>query len=89
MVLEIDNRGVVDLINSFSVGGRTRHIDIKQCFLQELKESKQLIVEWIPGSENNVDIFTKNLDGPLFKKYAEQLLGEGVLNRDTPSKGGV
>ncbi len=45
MVLEIDNRGTVDLINSFSVGGRTRHIDVKQCFLQELKESKQLIVE--------------------------------------------
>ncbi len=77
------------LINSFSVGGCTRHIDVKQCFLQELKETKQLIVEWIPGSENNADMFTKNLDGPLFKKYAEQLLGEGALNRDTPSKGGV
>ncbi len=33
MVLEIDNKGVVDLINSFSVGGCTRHIDAKQCFL--------------------------------------------------------
>jgi hypothetical protein len=30
---------------SFSVGGCTRHIDVKRCFLQELKESKQLIVE--------------------------------------------
>jgi hypothetical protein len=30
---------------SFSVGGHTHHIDVKQCFLQELKESKQLIVE--------------------------------------------
>jgi hypothetical protein len=89
IVLEIDNRGTVDLINSFSVGGRTGHIDVKQCFLRELKESKQMIVEWIPGSENNVDMFMKNLDGPLFKKYAEQLLGEGALNRDTPSKGGV
>ena len=28
MVLEMDNRGAIDLINSFSVGGRTRHIDI-------------------------------------------------------------
>jgi hypothetical protein len=45
MVLEIDNRGAVDLVNSFSVEGRTHHIDVKQCFLQELKESKQLIVE--------------------------------------------
>jgi hypothetical protein len=88
MVLEIDNKGAVDLINSFTVGGRTHHINIKQCFPQELKESKQLIVNWISGSENNADMFTKNLDGPLFKKYAEQLLGKGRLI-NTPSKGGV
>jgi hypothetical protein len=33
MVLEINNKGVVDLINSFSVRGRTHHIDVKQCLL--------------------------------------------------------
>ncbi len=38
--LEIDNKGVIDLINSFSVGGCMRHIDFKQCFLRELKEAK-------------------------------------------------
>jgi len=95
MVLQMDNKGAVDLINSFSVGGRTRHIDVKQCFLRELKESKQLIVNWIPGSENNADMFTKNLDGPLFKKYAELLLGENALGgkggqtSESSSKGGV
>jgi hypothetical protein len=84
MVLEMDNRGAINLINSFSVGGRTRHIDVKQCFLQELKEAKVLVVKWIAGSENEADIFTKNLDGPLFKRYAKLLLGEGALG----SKGG-
>jgi hypothetical protein len=79
MILEMDNKGAVDLINSFSIGGRTRHIDIKQCFLRVLKEVKQLIVNWIPVSENNADMFTKILDGPLFKKYAEMLLGEHAL----------
>ncbi len=49
MKLEINNKGVVDLINSFSIRGRTRHIDIKQCFLRELKEAKQLVVNWISG----------------------------------------
>ena len=81
MILEINNKGAVDIINSFSVGGRTRHIDVRQCFLQELKEAKQLVVNWIPGSENSTDKFTKNLDGLPFKRYAEQLIGEGALNR--------
>ena len=85
MVLEMDNRGAIDLINSFSVGGCTRHIAVKQCFLQELKEAKVLVVKWIAGSENEADMFTKNLDGPLFKRYAEQLLGEGALG----GKGGT
>jgi hypothetical protein len=49
--------------------------------MTELKESKQLIVDWISESENNADMITKNLDGPLFKKYAEQLLGEGALDK--------
>jgi hypothetical protein len=81
MVLEIDNKGAVDLISSFTVGGHTCHIDVKQCFIRELKDSKQLIVNWISGSENNADMFTKNLDGPLFNKYAEQLQGEGMLDK--------
>jgi hypothetical protein len=81
MILEINNKGAVDTINSFSVGGRTRHINVRQCFLRELKEAKQLVVNWIPVSENSADVFTKNLDGPLFKRYAEQLLGEGALDR--------
>ncbi len=78
-ILEMDNKGAVDLINSFSVGGCTHHIAVIQCFLRELKEAKQLIVNWIPGPENNADMFTKNLDGPLFKKYVEMLLGEHAL----------
>jgi hypothetical protein len=48
--------------------------------LQELKEAKVLVVKWIPGSENEADIFTKNLVGPLFKCYAELLLGEGAIS---------
>jgi hypothetical protein len=79
MVLEMDNKGAVDLINSFSVGGHTHHINFKQCFLGEVKEVKQLIVNWIPGSENSTDMFTKNFDGLLFKKYREMLLGEHGL----------
>jgi hypothetical protein len=85
--LEINNKVAVDLISSFSVGGCTHHINVKQFFLRDLKEVKQLMVNGIPGSENSADMFTKNLDGPLFKRYAEQLLGEGALNRNF-KKGG-
>jgi hypothetical protein len=80
IVLEMDNRGVVDLVNSFAVGGQMQQIDVKQCFLQELKEAKVLVVKWMPGSENEADMFMKNLDRPLFQQYAELLQGEGPLS---------
>ena len=34
MELEVDNMGAVHLANNWSVLGRTRHINVRQCFLQ-------------------------------------------------------
>ncbi len=68
MLLKMDNKGAVDLANNLSVGGQTRHVNVWQCFLLELKESKIMDICWIKGSENNEDVFTKNLDGPAFEK---------------------
>jgi len=52
MMLEVDNKGAVDLANNWSVGGRTRHIETRQHFQRDLKEEGILRVTWIPGSEN-------------------------------------
>ncbi len=62
MLLEMDNKGTVFLANNWSIGGHTRHIDVQQCFLWELKESKVMDICWIKGTENNADVFTKNLE---------------------------
>ncbi len=38
MVLKMDNQRVMYLANNWSVGGRTRHIDVRSVFRRELKE---------------------------------------------------
>jgi len=88
MILEMDNRGAVDLANSWSIGGRARHVDVRQCFLQELKESKVLDIHWIKGLENNADVFTKNLDGPAFEKSIRSLVGQDVHMKSYTSEQG-
>ncbi len=65
MILEMDNRGTVDLANNQSIGGRTRHVDVRQCFLRELKESKVLDIHWIKGLENDADACQVNLGKEL------------------------
>jgi hypothetical protein len=76
MVLEMDSQGAVYLANKWSVGGRTRHIDVQSVFLvRELKEARVLVIKWIAGAVNEADIFTKNLDGPAFQQYTRVFTG--------------
>ena len=74
--LLMDNKGSVDLVNGYSCGGRTRHIDVRQYFLRDLKEQGLAEVEWIPGEKNCSDVFTKKLLGPLFEKHAKMFVSE-------------
>jgi hypothetical protein len=87
MLLEMDNKGAVDLANNWSVGGRTRHVDVRQCFLRELKESKIMDIRWVKGTENDTDVFTKNLDGPAFEKCIKTLVGhDAYMKSPYPSE---
>jgi hypothetical protein len=54
MVLNVDNEGAKDLCDNWSVGGRTRQVEVKQMFLRELKESKMIDTNWIPGEEMTI-----------------------------------
>jgi len=76
MVLYIDNKGAVDFCNNWSVAGRTRHIEVKQYFLRELKEMGLIKVVWKSGDEMTSDIFTKNLPGALFEKHGSKFYGK-------------
>ena len=69
MILRVDNKGAHDLAHNWSIGGRTRHVDVRINFLRELKEEGTLVLEWIAGDLNSSDLFTKNLHGPLFYKH--------------------
>ena len=51
MELYIDNKGCFDLINNWSVAGRTRHVDSRKNFLRDLKQNDVIIPIWIPGEE--------------------------------------
>eukprot|EP01082_Thalassiosira_pseudonana_P003604 g3149.t1 g3149 contig12:1513564-1518213(-) len=87
MVLEMDNSGAVDLANSYSVGGRTRHVDVRLYYLRELKEEGLLVIKHIPGENNDADIFTKNTDARTFERHIPSFVGkdEYMVEVPTPS----
>ena len=67
MIVYSDNKGAIDLINGWSVGGGTKHMDCRIMFLRELKENEIIRVLWIPTDENTSDVFTKNVDRKTFE----------------------
>jgi hypothetical protein len=75
MTAEMDNNGVSNLANSWSIGGRTRHVDVRMFFLHELKEKGMVVYIHIPGPENEADIFTKNVDAGTLHRHSIKLCG--------------
>ena len=71
-----DNKGAVDLVNGWFVGGGTKHIDIRLNFLRELKESKVIRVQWIATDKTTSDLHTKNLEQKAFEQHTKVHCGE-------------
>jgi len=76
MVIEVDNKAALDLVNGWSTGGGTKHSEVKVMYLRELKEKGIIRVYWHPTKENESDIYTKNVDNKLFEKHAKKLCCE-------------
>jgi hypothetical protein len=89
MVLEMDNKGAVDLFNGWSVSGNTRHISTRICFIRELKEAGTLNIKWCPGASNAADLFTKNLDRETFEKHAREFIDMDAETEGCSDTGGT
>eukprot|EP00957_Ditylum_brightwellii_P142528 10859033-Ditylum_brightwellii.AAC.1 len=76
MTLYIDNKGVKDSDNNWLIGGRMRHVKVKQYFLQELKEVGLIEIKWKRGEDIRSDIFTKNCNGTTFKRHIPKFVAE-------------
>ena len=61
MILTVDNKGAKDLANNWSVGGRTRHIDVRYYFLRKLKETDLVQMVWQHGVHNCANFVHKEL----------------------------
>ena len=75
MKLYIDNSGANDFCHGWSSGGRTRHIEVKQYFLREMKEEGLIETVWKAGTKQRSDLFTKNLARPLFETHIVHYVG--------------
>jgi len=77
-----DNQSAIRLEKNgrASCGQKSRHIDIRYFFMKDRFESEKISVVYCPTEEMLADFFTKPLQGSLFRKFRDVLLGHCHVN---------
>ena len=72
MTFCMDNKGGVNLFNSWSIAGNTRATSMRLAFICKLKEARILKIEWVQGGNNSADLCAKNLSGSKCEKHVSE-----------------
>ena len=74
MVIHEDNTGAIFLVNNDQVSQRTKHIDTRYKFVQEMAASGRLEVVYVKSEENYADLMTKNVKEVIINKLAYDVM---------------
>jgi hypothetical protein len=82
-ILNQDNQSTIKLSENgrASSGQGTRHINIRYFFITDRIARKEVAIQYCPTKEMVADYFTKPLQGELFYKFRDQIMG--VVPMDT------
>lgn len=72
--IKVDNMGAVHMVDNNSSTARTRHMDVRCKYVNQLQEENLVRVEFIPSEMNCSDIGTKNVTIDLFEKHIKSLI---------------
>ena len=68
-----DNQSTIAVCKNAENTNRTKHIDVKYHFIKEKIQNGEILLKYIPSSDEEADIFTKSLGKTLFVKHRESL----------------
>jgi hypothetical protein len=77
-ILKEDNTGAIFMAKNTAIGQRTKHVDIRYRFVNDMILANDLLVQHIRSGDNPSDLMTKNLPTTLFCKHAETIC-DGML----------
>ena len=60
-VIFVDNQAAIHIVNNNAIGQRTKHIDTRFRFTNDLVNEKRIKVLFVKGDNNYSDLLTKNV----------------------------
>ena len=76
ITIYVDNTGAIYLANNSTVGGRTRHVNIRYHYVRQYIEDGIIKIEFVKSQDNIADAWTKNLSQELFHKHTSKYVKE-------------
>jgi len=72
--VNVDNIGAIFLAENQNSCDLTKHVDIRYHFIRHYIKEGTILIEFVRSSENNSDIFTKNVTSETFNKHVKKLI---------------
>jgi len=69
--VNVDNIGVIFLAENQNSSDCTKHVDIRYHFIRQYIKDGTIMIEFVRSSENDSDIFTKNVTSETFSRHSE------------------
>ena len=83
ITVDVDNVGAIWLSNNRTTSDRTKHIDIRTCFVKEYQEHGKIIIKFVNSEDNEADILTKNTTNVIFQNHQKKLVWDkGEVNKE-------
>ena len=82
IIVRVDNVGAIFMSENTSTSGRTKHIDIRYQYVNEMILDGFLKVLFVKTSENVADVFTKNVRSETYRELVKHFLLDKNLIRN-------
>ena len=76
VVVRVDNIGAIFMSENISTTSRSKHVDIRYKYVNEMVEEGFLKVIFVRSADNVADGFTKNISGDLYESHKKDYLAE-------------
>ena len=76
IVVRVDNVGAIFMSENTSTSGRTKHVDVRYRYVNEMILDGFLKIQFVKTEENVADIFTKNVSSETYKKLTPAFLAQ-------------
>jgi hypothetical protein len=74
ITVRVDNVGAIYMSQNITTSNNTKHVDIRSKWVKEYCENGTVKIVFVRSENNDSDIMTKNLSGPLHAKHAGRLV---------------